>query len=96
MLEEIKQQARRLLRARCLVPPEHPVFIADACDWYKSTPEQIRACVSYIEDNFRKHRIPFVRYPFVLPYDGWPFHKRRGSWLNRGANRLAVRRGFPA
>ncbi|MFP3936700.1 MAG: hypothetical protein ACLFVW_00070 [Phycisphaerae bacterium] len=73
MREEIKQQTRRTLQTKRLVPPNHPVFSADVCDWYKSTPGEIRSCISYIEDNFRKHRIPFVRYPFVVPYDGWPF-----------------------
>jgi len=73
-----KDASRGRLIERALAPPEHPVFSADACDFYKSDPESVRRCVRYIEGNFRKHNLLMTRYGFVVPYDGWPFHKRGG------------------
>ena len=71
-----REAAREELTAEGLAPKGHPVFSADVCDHYKSDPEAVRRCARYIEGNFRKHKLPVVKYDFVTPYDGWPFRKR--------------------
>ena len=61
------------LREQGLVPRDHPVLSARACDVFKDDVLSVRTCVSYINDNFPKHRLPVEIYPFVKPYDDWPF-----------------------
>jgi len=73
--EMLKRAGRDALRQRRMAPADHPVFGADACHLYKTDPGAVRACVEYIDGNFAKHGLPFVRYPFVVPYDNWPLHK---------------------
>lgn len=75
LLKEVSTEA---LRSRKLAPPDHPVFSADRCHIYKTTPEAVRACVQYVQDNYRKHGLPPVVHPFVKSYDNWPFHKTAG------------------
>ena len=54
-----------------LFPPEHPVISDDSCDIFKDDPQSIRTCIAYINENFAKHKLPLVIYPFVQDYDGW-------------------------
>jgi hypothetical protein len=53
-------------------PAEHPVFSADCCHIYKSTPGEVRSCVAYVWDNYQKHRLEPAAAKWVTPYDGWP------------------------
>jgi hypothetical protein len=63
-----------------LVPADHPVFSADRCIVYKSDPQSVRVCIAYIRRNPIKHCLGRQDYPFVSPYDDWPFHKsKRGG-----------------
>ncbi len=71
-----KQEIREKLRAMEMVPEDHPVFSADVCDMYKSDPASVRTCIGYIHDNFGKHGLTPVNYPFVTPYNDWPRHRR--------------------
>jgi len=77
MVPLFKQAIRNALRGRSLVPPRHPVFSADRRVFYKSTPQSVRNCIDYINRNFAKHGLRLTNYDFVMPYDDWPFHKRR-------------------
>lgn len=70
-----KDASREKLRRANLSPPEHPVFSADTCDFYKSDTRAVRVCVRYIQENFRKHKLSEVEYEFVTPYDNWPLRK---------------------
>ncbi len=70
-----KDASREKLQQANMALPEHPVFSADVCDFYKSDTRAVRACIKYIQDHFGKHKLPEVEYEFVTPYDDWPFHK---------------------
>jgi len=72
----LKDSARGRLREKGLVPRDHPVFSADMFQAFKSDPQAVKACTTYIEGNFAKHNLPPLKYPFVTPYDNWPFHKK--------------------
>ena len=72
----LKHAGREALCEDGLAPPDHPVFSADSCHIYKSDTRAMWTCVRYIGHNFEKHRIAKPDYPFVTPYDNWPFHKR--------------------
>jgi REP element-mobilizing transposase RayT len=76
MLALFKDRARKMLANRSFAPSDHPVFSAAKGDVFKYTPAEIRSCITYIWDNFRKHRVPPQRYPFVTEYDGWPLKGR--------------------
>ncbi|MCY2929890.1 MAG: hypothetical protein NTV86_10430 [Planctomycetota bacterium] len=71
-----KDAGREAIRGKRKFPPDHPVFSANPCHIYKDTVESIRTCVNYIRGNFTNHKLPLITYPFVVPYNGWPFHKK--------------------
>jgi hypothetical protein len=75
MLAAFKEAGRERVVRAGLAPANHPVFSADSCHIYKNTPEEIRGCIGYIWDNYKKHCIPPVLAPWVTQYDGWPLHK---------------------
>lgn len=78
MSRAFKVAARERLRRAGLVSEDHPVFSADVCDMYKSDPQAVGNCIRYIHDNFRKHDLPTIEYDYVVPYEGWCLHKRKG------------------
>jgi hypothetical protein len=43
---------------------------------FLSTPEEVRQRISYVERNPLKEGLPRQVWPFVTPYDNWPFHKQ--------------------
>lgn len=67
----LRQAGREALLDDDLAPPDHPVFSADVCRYYKDTPEKMRACVEYIQSNYAKHRIPPPHCPWITTYDNW-------------------------
>ena len=71
-----KNVARDAIRAIDLAPPKHPVFSADSCHVFKDNPRAVRTCVTYIQDNHRKHRLSPIVCGAVTEYDDWPFHKK--------------------
>ena len=75
----LKDVARAALRAAAIVPADHPVFSADSCHVFKSTPQSVHSCVQYINDNYRKHNLSPLACDFVVPYDNWPFHRSRSE-----------------
>jgi len=83
MLGPLKEAGREALCARSMAPADHPVFSADRCCIFKSTPEAVRACVEYIERNCVKHNLTPASCDFVTEYDNFPFHKQ-GSRGARG------------
>lgn len=76
MLGLLKDAGRAALRLAAIVPADHPVFSADSCHVFKSTPQSVHSCVQYVNDNYRKHNLPPIACDFVVPYDNWPFHKK--------------------
>ena len=46
---------------------------------FLDSPKDIERTIPYVEDNPTKMRLPRQHWSFVTPYDGWPFHKGRGS-----------------
>ena len=79
MLETFKDSARRKLREAGLVAAGHPVFSADLFQAFKSDTQAVRNCITYIQEHFRKHKLPAAKYLFVTPYNDWPFHKASES-----------------
>ena len=70
-----KETARDAIRGVGLATAEHPVFSADSCHIFKDNPRAVRNCVTYIQDNYRKHRLSPITFGAITAYDDWPFHK---------------------
>ncbi len=75
----LKTTSREAARLIPRTPDVHPVWSKDSCTIFKDSVQAMRACVTYIEGNPAKHRLPAQRWPFVTPYDDWPFHKRTST-----------------
>lgn len=72
MIDELQHLSRERLRKG-----EHPVWTAGGWKRFLNSPEQVRRVIGYVENNPLEIRLPRQAWPFVKPYDDWPFHKRR-------------------
>lgn len=54
----------------------HPVWAARPYKVFLYTPEDVRRCVKYVEQNPEKENLAPQSYEFVTEYNIWPFHKR--------------------
>lgn len=55
---------------------EHPVWSERPYKVFLTTPEAVRACILYVEQNPKNEGLQPQEYSFVQPYRNWPFHKR--------------------
>ena len=77
----LKEAGRERIRSLGFAPPDHPVFSADPCHHFKSTPAEMSECVQYIADNYVRHCVEPIPTPWTTVYDGWP-HGMSGNLLN--------------
>jgi REP element-mobilizing transposase RayT len=73
MAARLQATSRLRLLECCDIDPQHPIWI-DSPGWqvYLETPRDVRRTIAYVE---RNPRMP-QHWPFVTPYDDWPYHKR--------------------
>jgi hypothetical protein len=77
MIEHFQRQSRL---ANCFVdglPSSHPIWTDGGWDRFLDSPSAIRGRVRYAADNPEKADLPRQAWPFVVAYDGWPFHKKQ-------------------
>jgi hypothetical protein len=67
--------AREALRAFNDVGNEHPVWSTRPYVVFVYDPPGVESRVDYIRKNPEKEGLPPQSYPFVQPYDGWPFNQ---------------------
>jgi hypothetical protein len=77
MWQHFADESCAALRGLKLIPDNHPLWSARPYDRFKYTPDEVRDCVGYVEANPEKEGLPRQTWPFVVAYDGWPFHKRK-------------------
>lgn len=77
MWRAFAQASRERLRRSAGVDPGHPVWSERPYKVFLYTPEEVRQRVRYIEQNPVKEASVPQRWPFVTPYDGWPFRRNR-------------------
>jgi hypothetical protein len=70
ILPILKEECKTELVRLGMAGADHPVFSASVNCFFKSTPQLVRECVTYIQGNFAKHDLPAQVYPFVTPYEG--------------------------
>jgi hypothetical protein len=60
-----------------MVPADHPVWTLKGWHVFLDSPMAVRGRIAYVEGNPMKEGLARQIWPFVVPYDGWPFHKKR-------------------
>jgi REP element-mobilizing transposase RayT len=63
--------------SRQALSANHPVSSARPYKVFMYTPDDVWARIRYVENNPTKERLPEQKFPFVTPYNNWPFHNRK-------------------
>ena len=81
MWEHFSEGIRQRLRLRFFeqISANHPVISARPYNVLLNAPDAVWRRIEYAENNPVKEGLPRQRWPFVTPYDNWPFHKRQGD-----------------
>lgn len=77
MLAALQDESRAVIAERLGLALDHPVGTRGGWKVFLDTPDDIERTIGYIECNPLEWRLPAQRWPFVIPYDGWPRYKRR-------------------
>ena len=76
MIATLQEASRLRLSEARTVPRDHPVWTGGGWKSFLDSPFAVRNAIRYVRDNPAKAGIAAQSWPFVKPYDGWPFHKR--------------------
>ncbi|REK17507.1 MAG: hypothetical protein DWQ37_05970 [Planctomycetota bacterium] len=76
MIENLQQGSRLQLATEQRVPAAHPVWTLGGYRRFLDSPDHVRTVIRYIEQNPTRAGLPSQQWPFVHPYDGWPYAKR--------------------
>jgi REP element-mobilizing transposase RayT len=79
MIENFQNESRRHLQSNGVVPIDHPVWTLKGWHVFLDSTDAVWGRIRYVEGNPLKEGLPMQTWPFVEPYDNWPFHKK----LNR-------------
>jgi REP element-mobilizing transposase RayT len=77
MIEHFQRTSRI---ADCFVgnfPSAHPIWTKGGWDRFLDSAMAVRSRIRYVEGNPEKEGLPRQLWPFVVAYDGWPFHRKR-------------------
>ncbi|MCI0674834.1 MAG: transposase [Phycisphaerales bacterium] len=75
MIANFQDASRLRLRALGLRSEDHPVWGGPGWKVFLDHPSEIQRTVRYIEENPIHIGRPRQNWPFVMPYDNWPFHE---------------------
>jgi len=78
MIGNFQGASRTRLRNCALVPDEHLVWTKNGWKVFLNSPAEVWSRVRYVEKNPVKEGLAEQRWPFVVEYDNWPFHKQGG------------------
>jgi hypothetical protein len=76
MIGNFQGMSRAELLKHSLVPEEHPVWTKRGWKVFLNTPAEVRSRIAYVERNPVKDGLPPQKWPCVVEYNNWPFHKR--------------------
>jgi REP element-mobilizing transposase RayT len=76
MIGNLQGSSRAWLRNHALVQDEHLVWTKGGWKVFLNSPAEVWTRVRYIEKNPVTEGLAAQRWPFVVEYDNWPFHKR--------------------
>jgi REP element-mobilizing transposase RayT len=75
MIDNLQEESRAALLERGCVPTDHPVWTKGGWKVFLDTPDEVWSRIRYVESNPLKEGLSRQVWPFVVPYDNWPFHK---------------------
>ena len=64
---------RRAALGRDLPVQDHPVWGGPGWKVFLDSTEDVGRTIPYVEQNPLKAHLPRQHFPFVTPYDNWPF-----------------------
>jgi REP element-mobilizing transposase RayT len=76
MIDRFQETSRSRLASEGIFPPAHPVWTKNGWKVFLASPSEVRQRIRYVENNPAKEGLPRQHWPFVVPYDDWPFHKK--------------------
>jgi len=79
MIDKFQDESREWFIERGVVPRGHPVWTKNGWRVFLDSPAEVWARIRYVEGNPFKDGLAAQRWPFVVPYDNWPFHKKGRS-----------------
>jgi len=74
MIANLQAASRLRLSTLGLRSPDHPAWSCGGWKGFLDHPDKVRRTIHYICENPAKGGLPRQNWPFVTPYDGWPFH----------------------
>jgi hypothetical protein len=75
MIDHLQESSRLRLSKEKLIPAAHPAWTLGGYRRFLDAPEHVRTVVRYVEQNLVRAALPAQPWPYIQPYDGWPFHK---------------------
>ncbi|MCI0335484.1 MAG: transposase [Planctomycetes bacterium] len=79
MIDYFQQESRLWLIKENAVPDWHPVWTQGGWKVFLDTPAEVWSRIRYVENNPLKEGLPKQYWPFVVPYDDWPFREKLRS-----------------
>jgi REP element-mobilizing transposase RayT len=76
MIRKLQWESAEHVRRLGLRDDDHPVWGGPGWKVFLDSPHDIRRTIPYVENNPIKMRLPRQTFPFVVPYDNWPLHRR--------------------
>jgi REP-associated tyrosine transposase len=76
MIENLQRSSRLRLSKNEVIPAHHPVWTQGGWRGFLDSQQRVRTVIRYIEDNPARGGLAAQHWPFVAPYDGWPFPNR--------------------
>lgn len=77
MIRNLQEASRSRLSSRSDVPPNHPIWTLAGWRRFLDSPSAVRSVIRYVDNNPAKNRRPPQSWPFVAPYDNWPYRPAR-------------------
>lgn len=76
MWNRFAEESSNALRLCVEVSDDHPIWSSRPYKVFLYTPDDVRRVVTYITENPVKGTLSPQRWPFVKPYDNWPYHRQ--------------------
>jgi REP element-mobilizing transposase RayT len=75
MIEHFQDDSRLRFSSLNSVPAGHPVWTKGGWNRFLDSPSAVRRRIQYVENNPLHEGLPRQHWPFVVPYDNWPFYR---------------------
>jgi REP element-mobilizing transposase RayT len=77
MIGNLQRASRTWLRNNGVVAKEHPTWTRNGWKVFLNSPAEVWSRIRYVNANPKKDGLNPQKWPFVVEYDNWPFHRRK-------------------